>query len=391
MILMKVFLPLFFSFLVNAAYAVDFDQTWQKLLKKHSLAANDQAYCTDLNGSIEGFNIDKPMNPASVTKLFVSLWAIKELGVHFQFETKFFYNQADNSLHIEGGGDPYFVSENILYILNQLNDAEIYQLDRVTFDENLLFNWSKGSTTIAQDLKRHFNTHLWTNALNQTLTQLLTSIEEQQVPLIIKKPMMRATSVSFRERPATEYTQVFAVYSQPLFRQLKQMNQFSNNFMAQAYFDYLGKSNELERFLKEEAGIEKKDAYFFNGSGLDNNYTTCRATLTVIKKLYQEIEAQEMKPQDVMAVSAADQGTLRDRFTDAKYQNTILAKTGTLATVSTLAGSLFQAKTHRYFAIFNSKQVPHKGRAFQDDFIEAIFSPDTSFPYAVTAYFPFGI
>lgn len=384
---MKYFLALFiFAFSLHV-YAND----WQDSLKKYAMNPAFQAYCTDLNGQVEGDNIDQPMNPASVTKLFVSWWAIKELGVHFQFETKAFYNQADNSLHIEGGGDPYFVSENLIYLLNQLNDAEIYKLDRVTFDENLLLNWTKSSAAIANDLKKHFNTHLWTNSLNLTLNQLLTSIEEQNIPLILKKPMMRVPSVSFREQPATDYTQVFVLYSQPLYRQLKQMNQFSNNFMAQAYFDYLGQSAELERFLKEQAGIEKKDAYFYNGSGLDNNYTTCRATLTVMKKLYQESESQGLAPQEIMAVAAEDVGTLRDRFVESKYRHTILAKTGTLATVSTLAGSLYQNKTHKFFAIFNSKYVPSKGRAMQDDFLRKIFTPDVGFPYSVKSYFPFGI
>lgn len=388
---MKFLVSLLTICLASTALAISSDQAWKDSLKKHALSSSSQAYCTDLSGKLEGANIDRPMNPASVTKIFVSWWALKELGAEYQFETKAFYNKEENSLHIEGGHDPFFVSENIIYLLNQLNDEEIFQLDRITFDENFLFNWSISNETIGRELQNHFNTGLWNQAINDVFNQLTTAVETLELPLVLRRPKMKVSEITFSDQPTTSYTHVFTLYSQPLYRQLKQMNQYSNNFMAQAYFDYLGKSSAMERFLKEQAGIDKSAAYFYNGSGLDNNYTTCRATLTVLKKLYQEIELQNFAPQDVLAVPSVDLGTLNHRFSEAQYKNAILAKTGTLSVASTLAGSLYKGQVHKFFAIFNSKTTPQKGRVFQDEFIKKIFTPDSSFSYTLTPYFPFAI
>lgn len=386
---MKKLLSIFAFLLATSGLALSPDLAWKKVLKKYALPSADQAFCTDLGGSVQGANLDKPMNPASVTKLFISWWALKELGGHFQFETKVFYDEETRSLHLQGAGDPFFVSENIFYLLNLLNERGITELNEVTFDANFSFNWSTDIDEIRQELFFYFNTSAWDQLMESSFQDLITLLDQNNMPLVLRRPKMKVLRVAFEEQPSAEAEVVENIKSAPLYRQLKQMNQYSNNFMAQRYFENLGESEALEVFLKEHAGITKEQAYFFNGSGLDHNYTTCRATLLMLRKLYQEIDFQKILPQEVIAVPAVDSGTLVQRFTEPKYRNTLLAKTGTLSIACTLAGSLLKDGEHSFFAVFNSKSTPQKSRAFQDELIKSIFIPDSNFEYSPTPYFSF--
>src|SRR5690606_4384572 len=75
--------------------------------------------------------------------------------------------------------------------------------------------------------------------------------------------------------------------SSPLFRHLKEMNIYSNNFMAQKLYDFLGGPEEFSSYLNKKFKTTKKEAYFYTGSGLGENYTTCSLTLKMLNSLWQ--------------------------------------------------------------------------------------------------------
>ncbi len=69
---------------------------------------------TDQHGKILlSQNSSKPLIPASILKIVTSLAAISYLGEDFRYQTFFFYNKQNSSLHIKGFGDPFFISEEI--------------------------------------------------------------------------------------------------------------------------------------------------------------------------------------------------------------------------------------------------------------------------------------
>ncbi len=57
-------------------------------------------------------NADKPFVPASVAKI-VTVWlAMEVLGLDYRFQTRF-YLDADRKLYVQGGGDPFLISEEL--------------------------------------------------------------------------------------------------------------------------------------------------------------------------------------------------------------------------------------------------------------------------------------
>lgn len=73
------------------------------------------------NAPIVSINKDLPLNPASCMKLITSAVALKELGPDFQFSTKFYI--AGNDLWVKGFGDPSFVIERLVDVVDRLVKA----------------------------------------------------------------------------------------------------------------------------------------------------------------------------------------------------------------------------------------------------------------------------
>jgi D-alanyl-D-alanine carboxypeptidase/D-alanyl-D-alanine-endopeptidase (penicillin-binding protein 4) len=64
-------------------------------------------------------NADKPFVPASVAKIVTAWLAMEVLGGDYRFETKF-YLDADRTLYVRGGGDPFLISEELAELAPKL-------------------------------------------------------------------------------------------------------------------------------------------------------------------------------------------------------------------------------------------------------------------------------
>lgn len=94
-------------------------------------------------------NANIPYIPASTIKILTSLVALDTLGPSYRFKTHFLID-VHNNLYIQGGGDPFLTSENIVLIaikLRQLGITSINNiiLDDSLFDINKVVNGSKNS------------------------------------------------------------------------------------------------------------------------------------------------------------------------------------------------------------------------------------------------------
>jgi len=81
----------------------------------------------DKSKELISVNKDLKLNPASVSKLIVSLAAIKYLGLNYKFKTNFYIDNEidkdgilDGNLIVKGFGDPNLLSEDIYKIINFL-------------------------------------------------------------------------------------------------------------------------------------------------------------------------------------------------------------------------------------------------------------------------------
>jgi D-alanyl-D-alanine carboxypeptidase/D-alanyl-D-alanine-endopeptidase (penicillin-binding protein 4) len=81
-------------------------------------------------------NANRPMVPASTMKLITALAAIERWGLGHRFETRL-YESRDGRLWIEGGGDPYLVSEELDLIVSALRRKGISRIAGLGLDDSL--------------------------------------------------------------------------------------------------------------------------------------------------------------------------------------------------------------------------------------------------------------
>ena len=97
------------------------------VLKGIKLSEHDSMLVvSDSNQILKSWQIDKPLIPASLTKLATAHLAIKKWGVVHRFHTDFFIH--DDALWVKGYGDPYLVSEELDLLLPKLIAALESQL-----------------------------------------------------------------------------------------------------------------------------------------------------------------------------------------------------------------------------------------------------------------------
>lgn len=341
------------------------NSSWIEFNQSHQLNIKEQSYCVLKDGSPYGMNLDKRMKPASVSKLYTTFWALKTLGPYFRFPTKFFLE--NRTLYIESGHDPFFVTENLFLILNHLNSLGITELDEIKVTSHFYLNWSKNPNTIRKILLESFNTQNWSSYLKQTFKEMnlyLKRTGKTQFPAL----SFKVNKVSVEDFSLEKSS--FIHYSSEIHQHLKQVNIYSNNFYSDELFSFLGGQNEFEDFILKELNESRSDIYFYTGSGLGDNYTTCNITLKLIQKLANEIENLGLKLEDIISVAGVDDGTLKTRFKTKNSKDKVIAKTGTLKDTSTLAG--FLGVYHHPFVILNHSYNAKNAKDVQNKFVEKL-------------------
>jgi D-alanyl-D-alanine carboxypeptidase/D-alanyl-D-alanine-endopeptidase (penicillin-binding protein 4) len=162
--------------------------------------------------------------------------------------------------------------------------------------------------------------------------------------------------------------------SLPLVRLLKGLNDFSNNWMAHVIGNLVGGPDAVERFLVAEVGFKEDEATFATSSGLGANYISPRSTITILRKLIAYLHSKGLSIGDILPIAGIDAGTLERRFTDA-YRGSVVAKTGTLSSVSALAGVAYtRSKGPVLFVLYNRGGSTYRFRAVQDETLKKIIT-----------------
>jgi D-alanyl-D-alanine carboxypeptidase/D-alanyl-D-alanine-endopeptidase (penicillin-binding protein 4) len=105
----------------------------------------------------------------------------------------------------------------------------------------------------------------------------------------------------------------------------------------------------------------------------------------LLRHIMQWVEANNLRPEDIMPVAGVDPGTLHRRFRTDQYRGTVVAKTGTLPAtdggVSTLAGILYTRDSGTVlFAIFNTRLNVNTARMLQDSLLKNVLTEFGSAP-----------
>ncbi|OUS00167.1 hypothetical protein A9Q84_03010 [Halobacteriovorax marinus] len=371
---------------------------WELILDNYNMSPEHHAFCfTDSKGKVRGSNPHMKVRLASVSKLVTTYWAINKLTPEYHFKSQFYLK--DKHLHIVGDKDPIFSKRKLFFILSQLNNMGITELDKITFDSNLrvftnaegyvgdIFKVKKSRT--AANLKDFFHTPAWNKLkvayksfVKETPSEVLTTLEIRES---IDDLNLSVKEVSFlKENPLANdpEAKVSLHLSPELVKYLKAMNIKSNNFIADQVFDKLGGEVEFDKFIAEKVeswypnlDVDRKkfsenesSIKIYSGSGLptyknskrQDNYATCSLIVRIVEDLNDTMIEYQKSLQQIVAVAGSDidssgatKSTIRKRFLSPKLKNAVMAKTGTLFHTSALAGKVSTKQGEHYFGVFH--------------------------------------
>lgn len=398
-------LTIFLAFQVKADSPA-LTQEFKTLVAQSKLGTvKEQTYCYSKDGVTYGYQPDKIQRIASLTKLLSTLLASETMNLNGSFLTKIFIGK--DSLHIEGGKDPYFEEDKLLLLFKALNNLGYKTFKRVTFNRDFLFyDVALGSYQKITPEKSRARLAYYLNPKNVAVVRATWQRArkfalEEGIELEVNAPALRANSVAVSDiNPLLNENPVsFDHRSRPFHALLKSMNVQSKNYVAENVYEAASLRKSFTTLMLENK-IDLSTFKIYTGSGLPiitkqsrkDNLASCSLILKVVTLLSESLKKHGLKMSDVVAINGGkDLGSLRTRFQGyPELADSILSKTGTLKHTSSLAGVLMNG-TELPFAILNHTTNAASARKFQDRFVSRMFDylgPAIPLEYTKLSIFP---
>jgi D-alanyl-D-alanine carboxypeptidase/D-alanyl-D-alanine-endopeptidase (penicillin-binding protein 4) len=288
-------------------------------------------------------NAATPFVPASTLKIITALAALEILGPDHRFATRISRDH-QNNLYVQGGGDPFLLTEHISSIAKKLYDSGVRQIGDLIIDDSVF-----ALDTVTDGCENTTNPYdAWNSGLAVNFNSIAIKVaadhsispDDPKVPML---PMMKAIGATLP--PGHHHVNVNAFtargrlsntqrYTGELFTALLQQQQiratgkikagltppqaapiltyrseltvrdmlgqclkYSNNFVANQLFLACGAKRfgppatwdkgraALQAFIKEDLGVSEAELMMVEGSGLSrNNRITPRAMITALRK-----------------------------------------------------------------------------------------------------------
>ncbi|MDX2272104.1 MAG: D-alanyl-D-alanine carboxypeptidase [Cyanobacteriota bacterium] len=344
------------------------------------IQANDQVL-VDHQGRI-------PLPAASLTKVATSLASLVSLGSDYRFITTLSANGSvakgvlQGDLLVQGSADPFFVWEDAIAVGNALNQLGIRQVTgNLVVVGSFYMNFFPDPKKSGSLLQQGLNSQLWPPEAAAQFQTLPSSTPRPQVEIL--GSVQWAASPQKAARPLLQHA------SLPLVELVKRMNLYSNNLMADMLADHLGGAAAVAQIVAQQTGLPTDEIQLVNGSGLGvDNRLSARAAVALFLALDRYLTAHDLTVADGFAVVGQDEGVLEKRLLPAL----LVAKSGTLNGVSTLAGALpTQNQGILWFAILNQGADLVGLRTAQGQLLQNLlkeWGSPTSLPAQLTPQFP---
>ncbi len=330
------------------------------------------SYCESTGGDINtysGYRDLKPYALASVSKIFLSAWALNKLGPDYRFQMIWKFKKISNDgtfdAILQTNYDPVVNIEKILLALAELKKNGVTKIRNLIIDETTHIYLSVLSNPHLELTDVPVTTNQTIENLNIILNSKNWSSQTQTALENLKNPETVPTQFSVeqisylpRQQINTEgYNQTVQISSAILLKYLKNLNTFSNNYVTDSLFAFLGGAAEFENFQRNDLKIPKAELQIYTGSGLStevlgrrqDNLGSCLSVLKTLKYLDGLAVNNNLNLGHVLLTAGVDSGTYESNMT---FNNNIVLKTGRLFDVPTLnvAGVSSSTEGHTYFA-----------------------------------------
>jgi D-alanyl-D-alanine carboxypeptidase/D-alanyl-D-alanine-endopeptidase (penicillin-binding protein 4) len=350
------------------------------------LGADQGALAVGEDGAVlAALRADRPVHPASVTKIASTLALVRTLGPRHRFETRFLAPgpqrgaTVEGDLVVEAEGDPFLVVENAFLVLLELHRQGVTRVaGRLVVRGPLLFNWQPdpSGTKLARALAGLGGASAW---------EALVAVRPDAA-----RTTLRDVAITFgrggTDGVAPTAPHLLLVHrSAPLHVIVKALNAYSNN-VFHPFSARIGGPAAVERVARASVPDTVRSAVVIDnaaGAGKTNRLSP-RAAVALIRVLADELHAHGLALTDVLPVVGTDPGTLRDRLRRHPARGAVVGKTGTFGSlgVSALAGV---ARTRRWgdvaFAVLNCGLAVPEAQRRQDAFVEALLDAGEARPW----------
>ena len=327
-----------------------------------------------MQDTIFALNENRPMTPASLTKLFTTSISLNIMGGEHKLSTRLYSDDINfndgtlnGNLYIKGFGNSVFSDFELQELVDDLVQKGIKNISgNIIGDDSYLDNiytredWiedeganihlppisalvlDRNRTTIRKKIRRRYRflteavkdpPIFAANRLNEKLLsagievkgKVLKGVTPQKVYLISEKTVLLKNLISL-------------------------INKHSDNFLAECLFKTLGAESSglqgnsifsqqaIQKFLKEN-NIYTKGTEIVDGSGISrSDQVTPLAINGIMEKMYFDLVHYE-DFYNALSIAGVD-GTLGGRMIGTKAENNFRGKTGTLNGVSGLSGYL---------------------------------------------------
>lgn len=394
--------------------------SWKQRLSAYGLSSKNHCFCyKNPEGDTHSTcPVNENWSIASVTKVLTSLYLLDKYGADHRFETIIEIDAEGKKAHIKGGLDPVFQQSVVAYIIKELNHLGITSLNELSFDANFAFgveNYSENQNkaliknpdyvqeTAKWALNHYMNQPEKVSALlKKELQDILaykkalaqkeaekekdpeadteseieedvgvrSDLDEEHIKELEKliedlnTSQMSVANVIYKENADFEAQQRLSYKSAKLIHILKFFNTHSINGIGDYVFSKIGREN-FRNFFSQY--FNWSEPLLYNGSGLPylvgskryENRISCTQVIESLEALEEITARDNYTPRDFLATSIKDGGTLKKRFLKSRYPyaTSIWAKTGTINSVSAIAGFLESKKGRYTFALMGRGNV----------------------------------
>jgi serine-type D-Ala-D-Ala carboxypeptidase/endopeptidase (penicillin-binding protein 4) len=355
-----------------------------------SILGPDQGvYVETTNGTVlVAQAADRPVHPASVSKVPTTLALLRKLGPEHRFVTTFSSSGRilDGTLYgdlsVASDGDPSLVDEDALLVAERLKQLGIQRVAGTLHARSaLIFDWQNDSdaTLLRRALSGLTPPAAWTavhglESPNRTGTAMSSASPGIRFTTATTQPAASVAGV--RGTELLDEKTLVTHRSQPLLSLVKALNDYSNNIIK-SFADAAGGVAAVEAIARSAVPAQMSaEITLGDGAGTDpSNRLSPRVAVKLLRALEGELAGTGHTLPDILPVSGVDDGTLRDRLNGVGEAGHVVGKTGTFGDygASALIGAI--PTTDRgtvYFAILNHGVPVPQARLRQDRFVRAM-------------------